>query len=46
MYQSHNRALPGLGTHHVSLLTRDLQASLAFYREVLGMKIVSSFWNG
>jgi catechol 2,3-dioxygenase-like lactoylglutathione lyase family enzyme len=43
MSQSHNKTLPGLGTHHVSLLTRDLQASIAFYREVLGMKLVSSF---
>jgi catechol 2,3-dioxygenase-like lactoylglutathione lyase family enzyme len=43
MLQSHNCKIAGLGTHHVSILAQDLQASLAFYTGVLGMEIVSKF---
>jgi len=43
MSKSQNRVLVGLGTHHVSLLTTDLQASLAFYKDVLGMESVAIF---
>lgn len=43
MSRSNNRVLAGLGTHHVSLLARDLQASLAFYKDVLGMESVAIF---
>jgi catechol 2,3-dioxygenase-like lactoylglutathione lyase family enzyme len=43
MPKSINRRLDGLGTHHVSLLTLDLQASLAFYRDVMGMEVVATF---
>lgn len=43
MSRSKNQVIAGLGTHHVSLLTTDLQASVAFYREVLGMEVVATF---
>jgi lactoylglutathione lyase len=36
-----NTTIAGCGLHHVSLQTRDLDASLRLYREVLGMKVVA-----
>jgi glyoxylase I family protein len=38
-----NRQIPGCGTHHIALQTRDWDASLRLYRDVLGMQIVAEF---
>jgi glyoxylase I family protein len=38
-----NRQIPGCGTHHIALQTRDWDASLRLYRDVLGMHIVAEF---
>ena len=38
-----NRQIPGCGTHHIALQTRDWEASLRLYRDVLGMQIVAEF---
>ena len=43
MANSKNRVLPGLGTHHIAVQTRDWEASLKLYRDVLGMEIVADF---
>lgn len=40
---SKNTAIPGCGTHHVAVQTRDWNASLRLYREVLGMNPVAEF---
>ena len=38
-----NATIPGCGLHHVALQTRDWEASLKLYRDVLGMEIVAEF---
>ena len=38
-----NRQIPGCGAHHIALQTRDWEASLRLYRDVLGMQIVAEF---
>ena len=40
---SRNQAVPGCGTHHVAVQTRDWNASLRLYQEVLGMQPVAEF---
>lgn len=40
---SKNHEIPGCGTHHVAVQTRDWDASLQLYRDVLGMKSVAVF---
>ena len=40
---SSNRQIPGCGVHHIALQTRDWEASLRLYRDVLGMQIVAEF---
>ena len=38
-----NKVIPGCGTHHVAIQSRDWDASLQLYRDVLGMKPVAEF---
>lgn len=38
-----NSTIPGCGTHHIALQTRDWEESLRLYRDVLGMKFVTEF---
>ena len=38
-----NAIIAGCGIHHVAVQTRDWEASLRLYRDVLGMKIVAEF---
>src|SRR5215210_5235220 len=38
-----NRRIRGCGTHHIALQTRDWEASLRLYRDVLGMLVVAEF---
>lgn len=38
-----NTTIPGCGMHHVALQTRDWNASLKLYRDVLGMEIIAEF---
>jgi glyoxylase I family protein len=38
-----NTQIPGCGTHHLAVQTRDWDASLHLYRDVLGMPIVAQF---
>jgi catechol 2,3-dioxygenase-like lactoylglutathione lyase family enzyme len=38
-----NTTVPGCGLHHISVQARDWEASLRFYRDVLGMKPVVEF---
>jgi glyoxylase I family protein len=38
-----NRQIPGCGVHHIALQTRDWEASLRLYRDVLGMPVVAEF---
>ncbi len=40
---SKNPVIPGCGTHHVAVQTRDWNASLRLYRDVLGMHPVAEF---
>ncbi|NLE43281.1 MAG: VOC family protein [Chloroflexi bacterium] len=38
-----NQVIPGCGTHHVAIQTRDWEASLALYQDTLGMSKVAEF---
>ncbi len=38
-----NQVIPGCGTHHVAIQSRDWNASLKLYRDVLGMRSVAEF---
>ena len=38
-----NPVIHGCGIHHISIQTRDWDASLNFYRDVLGMEMVAEF---
>ncbi len=38
-----NKVIQGCGLHHISIQTRDWEASLRFYRDVLGMELVAEF---
>ena len=33
-------APPWSGFHHIALVTRDLDATISFYRDVLGMEVI------
>lgn len=41
-----NTKIPGCGTHHIAIQTRDLEASLKLYRDVLGMTVAHEFVGG
>ena len=36
-----NRQIPGCGAHHIAIQTKDWDASLRLYRDVLGMPVVA-----
>ena len=38
-----NAVIAGCGTHHIAVQTRDWDASLKLYRDVLGMEFVAEF---
>jgi catechol 2,3-dioxygenase-like lactoylglutathione lyase family enzyme len=38
-----NRQIPGCGAHHIAIQTKDWDASLRLYRDVLGMLVVAEF---
>ena len=38
-----NSVIPGGGIHHIAVQTRDWEASLRLYRDVLGMPVVAQF---
>lgn len=38
-----NAIIAGCGMHHVAVQTRDWEASLRLYRDVLGMEVVAEF---
>jgi glyoxylase I family protein len=38
-----NSIIKGCGTHHIAVQTRDWEASLRLYQDVLGMEIVGEF---
>ena len=38
-----NQTIPGCGTHHIAVQTRDWEASFKLYRDVLGMNVVAEF---
>ncbi|MAF13129.1 glyoxalase [Candidatus Poribacteria bacterium] len=38
-----NAVIPGCGTHHIAVQTRDWDKSLAFYTETLGMTVAAEF---
>lgn len=38
-----NSVIQGCGTHHIAVQTRDWDASLAFYSDVLGMEVIAEF---
>ena len=38
-----NSIIKGCGTHHIAVQTRDWQASLRLYQDILGMEIVAEF---
>jgi glyoxylase I family protein len=35
--------IPGAGTHHIAVQTRDWDAAMRLYRDVLGMTVVAEF---
>ena len=38
-----NVVIHGCGAHHIAIQTRDWDASLTFYRDVLGMEVIAEF---
>lgn len=38
-----NSVIAGCGTHHIALQTRDWDASMKLYRDVLGMEVIAEF---
>lgn len=38
-----NKAIAGLGSHHIAIQTRDWDSSIAFYTEVMGMEKIVEF---
>jgi catechol 2,3-dioxygenase-like lactoylglutathione lyase family enzyme len=38
-----NTTVPGCGFHHISIMTQNLEESLRFYRDVLGMPVRLEF---
>ena len=38
-----NRQIAGCGAHHIAVQTKDWEASLRLYRDVLGMPVVAEF---
>ncbi|HET9224334.1 MAG TPA: VOC family protein [Roseiflexaceae bacterium] len=36
-----NRQIPGCGAHHIAIQTKDWDASLHLYRDILGMPVVA-----
>lgn len=38
-----NQVIPGCGTHHIAVQTRDWAASFKLYRDVLGMPVAAEF---
>ncbi len=38
-----NSVIKGCGTHHIAVQTRDWDASLKLYRDVMGMQVVAKF---
>ena len=38
-----NAIIAGCGTHHIAVQTRDWEASMRLYRDVLGMEVVAEF---
>ena len=41
--ESENQGIPGCGTHHVAIQSRNWDASIKLYQNVLGMKIIAEF---
>ena len=41
-----NQTMPGLGCHHIAVQTQDLEAALAFYTDVMGMRKAVDFEAG
>ena len=41
-----NQAIAGLGSHHIAVQTRDYEASIAFYTNVMGMAQTAEFSAG
>ena len=41
-----NQVMAGLGSHHIALQTKDYEASIAFYTEVMGMEKAVEFQAG
>lgn len=39
--ESKNQAIPGLGSHHIAIQTRNWDESVKFYRDVLGMEKIA-----
>ena len=38
-----NAVIQGCGAHHIAVQTRDWDAALTFYRDVLGMEVIAEF---
>ena len=38
-----NPVIQGCGAHHIAIQTRDWDASLTFYKDVLGMEVIAEF---
>ena len=38
-----NSVIQGCGAHHIAVQTRDWDASLTFYKDVLGMELIAEF---
>jgi glyoxylase I family protein len=41
-----NNVIPGGGTHHIAIQTRDWDESMKLYRDVLGMTVAVEFVSG
>lgn len=41
-----NERIPVTGYRHTGIIVKDMQRSVFFYRDILGLKVMQDFWDG